>query len=243
MRGRERILQVHAKDKPIGSDVDLKRIAQLTPGFTGADLMNLMNESALLTARRGKKIITMREVNESMERVIAGPERKGRVMDEVTKHTIAYHESGHALVGHLLPHADPVHKISIISRGRALGYTLSIPKEDKVLNTVGEMLDELAVFMGGRVAEEIFCDDVTTGASNDLERATKMARAMVTQYGMSAALGTQVFGPAQPRGIPRSRLRQHAGLLRGDGAPHRRRGCTHHEGGARPRLRDPELAS
>ena len=194
VRGRERILQVHAKDKPIGSDVDLKRIAQLTPGFTGADLMNLMNESALLTARRGKKIITMREVNESMERVIAGPERKGRVMDEVTKHTIAYHESGHALVGHLLPHADPVHKISIISRGRALGYTLSIPKEDKVLNTVGEMLDELAVFMGGRVAEEIFCDDVTTGASNDLERATKMVRAMVTQYGMSAALGTQVFG-------------------------------------------------
>ena len=194
VRGRERILQVHAKDKPIGSDVDLKRIAQLTPGFTGADLMNLMNESALLTARRGKKIITMREVNESMERVIAGPERKGRVMDEITKHTIAYHESGHALVGHLLPHADPVHKISIISRGRALGYTLSIPKEDKVLNTVGEMLDELAVFMGGRVAEEIFCDDVTTGASNDLERATKMARAMVTQYGRSAALGTQVFG-------------------------------------------------
>ena len=194
VRGRERILQVHAKDKPIGSDVDLKRIAQLTPGFTGADLMNLMNESALLTARRGKKIITMREVNESMERVIAGPERKGRVMDEITKHTIAYHESGHALVGHLLPHADSVHKISIISRGRALGYTLSIPKEDKVLNTVGEMLDELAVFMGGRVAEEIFCDDVTTGASNDLERATKMARAMVTQYGMSAALGTQVFG-------------------------------------------------
>ena len=120
VRGRERILQVHAKDKPIGSDVDLKKIAQLTPGFTGADLMNLMNESALLTARRGKKIITMREVNESMERVIAGPERKGRVMDEVTKHTIAYHESGHALVGHLLPHADPVHKISIISRGRAV---------------------------------------------------------------------------------------------------------------------------
>ena len=194
VRGRERILEVHAKDKPIGSDVDLKRIAQLTPGFTGADLMNLMNESALLTARRGKKIITMREVNESMERVIAGPERKGRVMDEITKHTIAYHESGHALVGHTLPHADPVHQISIISRGRALGYTLSIPKEDKVLNTVGEMRDELAVFMGGRVAEEIFCDDVTTGASNDLERATKMARAMVTQYGMSAALGTQVFG-------------------------------------------------
>ena len=194
VKGREKILKVHSKDKPLGSDVDLAKVAKLTPGFTGADLANLMNESALLTARRGKKIITQQEVSESMERVIAGPERKGRVMDEQTKHTIAYHESGHALVGHLLPHADPVHKISIISRGRALGYTLSIPKEDKVLNSLGEMRDELAVFMGGRVAEEIFCDDITTGASNDLERATKMARAIVTQYGMSAELGTQVFG-------------------------------------------------
>lgn len=193
VKGREKILTVHAKDKPIGSDVDLNKIAKITPGFTGADLANLMNESALLTARRGKKIITMREVSESMERVIAGPERKGRVMNEKTKHTIAYHESGHALVGHLLDHADPVHKISIISRGRALGYTLSIPDEDKVLNSLSEMKDELAVFMGGRVAEEIFCDDVTTGASNDLERASKMARAIVTQYGMSP-LGTQVFG-------------------------------------------------
>ena len=193
VKGRQRILEVHAKDKPIGSDVDLAKVAKITPGFTGADLANLMNESALLTARRGKKIITMREVSESMERVIAGPERKGRVMNEKTKHTIAYHESGHALVGHLLDHADPVHKISIISRGRALGYTLSIPDEDKVLNSLSEMKDELAVFMGGRVAEEIFCDDVTTGASNDLERASKMARAIVTQYGMSP-LGTQVFG-------------------------------------------------
>ncbi|WP_244387003.1 ATP-dependent zinc metalloprotease FtsH [Raoultibacter timonensis] len=194
VKGREKILKVHSKDKPIGSDVDLAKVAKLTPGFTGADLANLMNESALLTARRGKKIITQQEVSESMERVIAGPERKGRVMDEQTKHTIAYHESGHALVGHTLPKADPVHKISIISRGRALGYTLSIPKEDKVLNSLGEMRDELAVFMGGRVAEEIFCEDITTGASNDLERATKMARAIVTQYGMSAELGTQVFG-------------------------------------------------
>ena len=194
VKGRKRILEVHAKGKPIGSDVNLERIAQLTPGFTGADLANLMNESALLTARRNKKIITMKEVSESMERVIAGPERKGRVMDDKTKRTIAFHESGHALVGYTLPQADPVHKISIISRGRALGYTLSIPKEDKVLSTLGEMRDELAVFMGGRVAEEIFCDDVTTGASNDLERATKMARAIVTQYGMSPELGTQVFG-------------------------------------------------
>ena len=194
LKGRKRILEVHSKDKPIGSDVDLDKMAALTPGFTGADLANLMNESALLAARRGQKIITMKEVTESMERVIAGPERKGRLMDEDTRRTIAYHESGHALVGHTLPKADPVHKISIISRGRALGYTMSIPKEDKVLNSRSEMFDELAVFMGGRVAEEIFCEDITTGASNDLERATKMARAMVTQYGMSAELGQQIFG-------------------------------------------------
>lgn len=194
VRGREKILQVHAANKPIAQDVDLDKIAALTPGFTGADLANLLNESALLTARRGKKVISMQEVTESMERVIAGPERKGRVIDDVTKRTIAYHESGHALVGHLLPHADPVHKISIISRGRALGYTLSIPKEDRVLNSRNEMLDELVVFMGGRVSEELFCGDITTGASNDLERATKMARAMVTQFGMSTELGTQIFG-------------------------------------------------
>ncbi len=193
VKGRLKILEVHSADKPISEDVDLDAIAKITPGFTGADLANLMNEAALLTARRSKKIITMREVNESLERVIAGPERKGRVMNEKVKHTIAYHESGHALVGHLLNDADPVHKISIISRGRALGYTLSIPDEDKLLNSLSEMKDELAVFMGGRVAEEIFCDDITTGASNDLERASKMARAIVTQYGMSP-LGTQVFG-------------------------------------------------
>ena len=193
VKGRERILQVHAKDKPIGSDVDLNKIAQLTPGFTGADLMNLMNESALLTARRGKKVITMKEVTESMERVIAGPERKGRVMNEETRKTIAYHESGHALVGHTLEHADPVHKISIISRGRALGYTMSIPDEDKVLSSLSEMRAQLAVLMGGRVAEEIYRGDITTGASNDLERATKIARGIVTQYGMSP-LGHQVFG-------------------------------------------------
>ncbi len=194
VKGREKILKVHAQDKPLGSDVDLSKVAKLTPGFTGADLANLMNESALLTARRGKKVITQTEVSESMERVIAGPERKGRVLNEKTKRTIAYHESGHALIGHNLSDADPVHKISIISRGRALGYTLSIPEEDKVLNSLHEMLDDLSVFMGGRVAEEIFCDDITTGASNDLERATKMARAIVTQYGMSKELGTQVFG-------------------------------------------------
>ena len=193
VKGRRAILEVHSKDKPLGSDVDLDSVAKITPGFTGADLMNLLNESALLTARRNKKIITQREVSESLERVIAGPERKGRVITEKTKKTIAYHESGHALVGYSLEDADPVHKISIISRGRALGYTLSIPEEDKVLNSLSEMKAELAVLMGGRVAEEIFMGDVTTGASNDLERASKIARAIVTQYGMSP-LGNQVFG-------------------------------------------------
>ncbi len=194
IKGREKILQVHSRNKPLAQDVDIKAIAQLTPGFTGADLANLLNESALLTARRNKKVISMKEVQESMERVIAGPERKGRVIDASTRKTIAYHESGHALVGHLLPHADPVHKISIISRGRALGYTMSIPAEDRVMNSLQEMYDELAVLLGGRTAEETFCDDITTGASNDLERATKIARSMVTQYGMSTELGAQVFG-------------------------------------------------
>ena len=194
VKGREKILHVHAANKPLADDVDLSKIAKLTPGFTGADLANLLNESAILTARRNKRIISNKEVQDSMERVIAGPERKGRVLDMKTRTTIAYHESGHALVGHLLPGADPVHKISIISRGRALGYTLSIPNEDRVLNSRNEMRDELAVFLGGRVAEELFCDDITTGASNDLERATKMARSMVTNYGMSSELGVQVFG-------------------------------------------------
>ncbi len=194
VKGREKILHVHAANKPLADDVDLSKIAKLTPGFTGADLANLLNESAILTARRNKRIISSKEVQDSMERVIAGPERKGRVLDMKTRTTIAYHESGHALVGHLLPGADPVHKISIISRGRALGYTLSIPNEDRVLNSRNEMRDELAVFLGGRVAEELFCDDITTGASNDLERATKMARSMVTNYGMSSELGVQVFG-------------------------------------------------
>lgn len=194
VNGREKILKVHAANKPLADDVDLARLAKLTPGFTGADLQNLLNEAAILTARRNKTIIGDQEIQASMERVIAGPERKGRVMDEATRKIIAYHESGHALVAHMLEHADPVHKITIVSRGRALGYTLQIPQEDKVLNSRNEMRDNLAVFMGGRVAEEIFCDDITTGASNDLERATKIARAMVTNYGMSSDLGVQVFG-------------------------------------------------
>ena len=195
--GREQIIRVHSQGKPLAGDVDFARLAKLTPGFTGADLMNLMNESALLAARRHKSKISMDEVEEAMERVIAGPERKGRVMTAKERKTIAYHESGHALVGHVLENSDPVHKISIIARGQALGYTLQLPEEDHFLSTRDGMLDQIAVLLAGRTAEELFCDDITTGASNDLERATKIARQMVTRLGMSEALGTQVFGEAQ----------------------------------------------
>ena len=195
LNGRKKILEVHAEGKPMDETVDLGRIASLTSGFTGADLSNLLNEAALLAARRNKTAISADEVEESMERVIAGPQRKGRVMTDAEKRTIAYHESGHALVGHLLEHADPIHKISIIARGQALGYTLSIPEEDRFLQAKSEMIDNLAMFLGGRTAEEIANDgDVTTGASNDLERATKTAKAMVTRYGMSNVLGHQVYG-------------------------------------------------
>ena len=197
VKGREQILRVHAENKPLDEDVRFDKLAQLTVGFTGADLANLLNEAALLAARRRRSLVSMDEIEESMERVIAGPERKARVMSQKERTTIAYHESGHALVGHVLDNADPVHKISIISRGQALGYTLQLPSEDHFLKTKNEMLDELAVFLGGRVAEELMCDDITSGASNDLERATKMAREMVTRLGMSTELGTMVFGEAQ----------------------------------------------
>ena len=197
VRGREQILRVHAEGKPLADGVDFADIARLTPGFTGADLANLMNESALLAARRKRRVITRSEIEEAMERCIAGPERRSRVITDQERKVIAYHESGHALVGHVLEKSDPVHKISIISRGQALGYTLQLPEEDHFLQTRDGMLDQIAVLLGGRTAEELFCDDVTTGASNDLERATKMAREMVTRYGMSDELGAQVFGEAQ----------------------------------------------
>ena len=195
--GREKILRVHAKGKPVADDVDFARLAKVTPGFTGADLANLMNEAALLAARRHKTTINAPEVEEAMERVMAGPERKSRVITEGERRVIAYHESGHALVGHVLENSDPIHKISIVSRGQALGYTMQIPEEDHFLETRDGMLDQIAVLLAGRTAEELFCDDVTTGASNDLERATKLARTMVTRYGMSEELGAQVFGEAQ----------------------------------------------
>ena len=197
VRGREQILRVHAEGKPFADDVDFERLSKITPGFTGADLANLMNESALLAARRHKETIGPGEVEEAMERVMAGPERKSRVITERERRVIAYHESGHALVGHVLENSDPIHKISIVSRGQALGYTMQIPEEDHFLETRDGMLDQIAVLLAGRTAEELFCDDVTTGASNDLERATKLARTMVTRYGMSDELGAQVFGEAQ----------------------------------------------
>jgi len=192
--GRQAILEVHAKGKPLAEDVDLSVLARSTPGFTGADLANLLNEGALLTARRGKQEIGMDELQESIERVIAGPERKTRLMSEVEKRTVAYHEAGHAIVGHALPNADPVHKITIIPRGQALGFTMQLPTEDKYLISRSELIDRLAVMMGGRVAEELKVGDITTGAGDDIRKATATAREMVTQYGMSALLGPITLG-------------------------------------------------
>ncbi|MBX6388438.1 MAG: ATP-dependent zinc metalloprotease FtsH [Frankia sp.] len=194
LQGREAILRVHAKGKPIGPDVDLKTIARRTPGFTGADLANVLNEAALLAARADQKVITSALLEEAIDRVLAGPERKTRAMSDKEKKRIAYHEGGHALVAHALPNSDPVHKITILPRGRALGYTMQLPLEDKYLSTRSEMLDKLAVLLGGRTAEELVFREPTTGASDDIEKATQIARAMVTQYGMSDKLGALKFG-------------------------------------------------
>jgi cell division protease FtsH len=194
LEGRKGILEVHARGKPLAPSVELDIIARRTPGFTGADLANVINEGALLTARREKKGITMLELEEAIDRVVAGPERRTRLISDREKKIIAYHEAGHALVAYVLPNADPVHKISVIPRGRALGYTLTLPTEDRFLVTREELVDELAMLLGGRVAEELEFDDVTTGAQNDLDRATKVARQMVTEYGMSDKLGPLTLG-------------------------------------------------
>ena len=192
--GRRKILEVHTRGKPLGKDIELDELAGQTPGFTGADLSNLVNEAALLAARNGKKEIGHNELEEGIMRVVAGPEKKTRVMSEKERLITAYHEMGHAIVGHYLEHSDPVHKISIISRGQALGYTISMPTEDKFLTTRAALLDTMAMTLGGRAAEEIVFNEITTGASNDLEKVTATAKQMVMRFGMSEKLGPRVFG-------------------------------------------------
>ncbi len=199
-KGRKKILEVHTRGKPLAKAIDLDVLAGQTPGFTGADLANLINEAALLTARTGNREISMQELEEGIMRVIAGPEKKTRVMSEKERLITAYHELGHAIVGHLLPNCDPVHKISIISRGQALGYTISLPTEDKFLTSRAELTDTMAMTLGGRAAEEIVFGEITTGASNDLEKVTETAKRMVMRFGMSERLGPRVFG--HDRGQP-----------------------------------------
>lgn len=191
--GREKILEIHARGKPLDKSIILKTIAKQTPGFTGADLANLFNEASLLATRHNKKKISMFEIEEAVERVIAGPEKKTRVISEEEKRIIAYHESGHALLSYILPHTDPIHKMSIISRGRSLGYVMTLPEEDRFLKSKNELLDNITQLLGGRVSEEMNFADITSGAQNDLERATKITRKLITEYGMSEKLGPVTF--------------------------------------------------
>jgi cell division protease FtsH len=194
MRGREQILQVHIKGKPIDPEVRLDKIAKITPGFVGADLENLVNEAAILAARRDKKSIGQNEFQEAMERVVAGPERKSRLISDEEKRIVAYHEAGHAVVTHVIPDADPVHKVSIIARGVMGGFTMALPEDDRTLTSRNKLKAEMATLLGGRAAEEIVFNDITSGASSDLERVTKVARTMVTRLGMSQELGPLVYG-------------------------------------------------
>ncbi|MBN1299097.1 MAG: ATP-dependent zinc metalloprotease FtsH [Actinobacteria bacterium] len=191
--GREQILEIHARGKPLDKDINLKTIAKETPGFTGADLANIFNEASLLAARHNKKKISMFEIEDAIERVIAGPEKKTRVISEDEKRIIAFHEAGHALLSHILPNTDPIHKISIISRGRALGYVITLPEEDKYLKSRKELLDNITQLLGGRVSEEMNFEDITSGAQNDLDRATKLTRKMVTEFGMSKKIGPVTY--------------------------------------------------
>ena len=197
LRGREAILKVHARNKPLADDVDLKIIAKKTPGFTGADLSNLLNEAALLAARLNKKVITMAEVEEASEKVSMGPERRSHIVSDKDRKLTAYHESGHAIVAHLLPHADPVHKVTIIPRGAAGGYTMLLPTEEQNYKTKSQLLADIRVALGGRIAEALILDEISTGASGDLQSVTNTARAMVTRWGMSDELGPIVFGEQQ----------------------------------------------
>ncbi len=195
--GRKAILKVHTRGKPLDDDVDLDVIARRTPGFTGADLANLVNEAALLSARFDKKKIGQRQLESSIERVIAGPEKKSKVISDKEKTLVSYHEAGHAVVGYLLPNTDPVHKVSIIPRGRAGGYTLLLPKEDRYYMTKSMLLDQVTMLLGGRVAEDMILKEISTGAQNDLERSTEIARKMVMEYGMSEKLGPLTLGKKQ----------------------------------------------
>jgi cell division protease FtsH len=204
LRGRRAILVVHAKGKPMDPAVDLNLLARRTPGFTGADLANVLNEAALLAARRGATTIDSSALEAAVERVMAGPEKKARVMSNREKQVVAYHEAGHALVGHVVPTGDPIHKVSIVSRGRALGWTLALPEEDRILHTRSQLLDQLAMLLGGRSAEHLVFSDPTTGAYNDIERATQIARSMVTQWGMSETIGPVQLGAPDGEG-PASR--------------------------------------
>ena len=194
LNGRTKILEVHAQDKPLAKNVNLKTVAKQTPGFTGADLANLLNEAALLAARKDKKTVSIKDIENSIDRVLAGPEKKSQLMSNEEKLIIAYHETGHALVGWALPNADPIHKVTIIPRGRALGYTQALPEDERYLTSKAELKDKLAMLMGGRVAEEIIFADPTTGASNDIEKATEIARRMVMEFGMSDKLGPMLYG-------------------------------------------------
>ncbi|MEN6301614.1 MAG: ATP-dependent zinc metalloprotease FtsH [Armatimonadia bacterium] len=194
VKEREAILRIYVKNKPLGEDVDLKVLGRRTPGFSGADIENLVNEAALLAARRNKRVVDMSEFDEAIERVIAGPERKSRVIREAERRVLAYHEAGHALVGSMLPNFDATYKVTILPRGMALGYTISLPEDDRYLMTKSEILNRMAQALGGRAAEELVIGDVTTGAANDLERTTEMARQMITEYGMSDELGPVTYG-------------------------------------------------
>ncbi|MGH2842845.1 MAG: ATP-dependent zinc metalloprotease FtsH, partial [Solirubrobacteraceae bacterium] len=198
--GRKKILEVHTRGKPLAREIDIDVLAGQTPGFTGADLSNLVNEAALLAARSGKREVTQVELEEGIMRVVAGPEKKTRVMSEEERRITAFHEMGHAIVGHFLPHSDPIHKISVISRGQALGYTISLPGEDRFLTTRAALLDTMAMTLGGRAAEEVVFSEITTGASNDLEKVTATAKQMVMRFGMSEKLGPRVF--VHDRGQP-----------------------------------------
>ena len=233
---------MHTRGKPLAKVIDLDALAGQTPGFTGADLANLVNEAALLAARTGKREIGQVELEEGIMRVIAGPEKKTRVMSEKERLITAYHEMGHAIVGHFLEHADPVHKISVISRGQALGYTISMPHRGPLPDDRAELEDTMAMTLGGRAAEELVFDEITTGASNDIEKVTATAKQMVMRFGMSEKLGPRVLRPRPRPAVPRPRVLDRARLLRRDRPRDRRRGAADHRGRPRARARDPDRA-